>query len=89
MRPIPVAAGLRRLAGVPRILVHRGYHPVGGDLAGDAPPAIGAVGSLGGFDVLPGDQRQQRQRRGHRLLGLVLIDPGERLQQRVRVVDQG
>ena len=33
-----------------------------GDPAGDAPPPVGAVGALGRFDVLPGHQRQQRQR---------------------------
>src|SRR5207249_5325681 len=64
--PVPVPAGLGRLAGVPRLRVHDGDDPVLGDLTGDAPPPVGAIGTLGRFNVLPSDQRQQR----HRLLSL-------------------
>jgi len=52
-------------AHMPRFGVDRGHHPVFG-----TPRAAG-------FDVLTGDQRQQR----HRLLGLV-IEPGDRLRVR-------
>ena len=56
----------------------------------DAPPPVAPVRSLGRFDVLPGDQRQQ----GHRLgllvgesfaVGVALVEPG---QHRQRVVHQ-
>src|SRR5437867_525312 len=42
VRPVPVAAGLGRLAGVPGFRVYGGDHPVFGDLAGDPPPPGGA-----------------------------------------------
>src|SRR5207249_4051026 len=44
--PVPVPAGLGRLAGVPRLRVHNGDNPVLSDLTGDAPPPVGAVGTL-------------------------------------------
>ena len=88
VRPISVPARFGGLAGMPRIRVHRGHNPAGGHLAGDAPPPIGAVRSLRRFYILPGDQRQQRQRPLRHLVPLVLIDLGERREQRVRVVDQ-
>jgi hypothetical protein len=71
---------------VPGIGVHRGDHPVVGDLAGDPPPPVGAVAALGRLDILPGDQRQQRQR-GSRLLVHRFVF--QRIDERVRVVDQG
>jgi hypothetical protein len=73
---------------VPRILVHSGHDPVGGDLAGDAPPPVAAIRPFGGFDVLTGDQCQQRQHRPRPLVQPVALVTGERLEQRVRVVDQ-
>ena len=85
VRAVPVAAGFRRLAGVPGIGVDSRDHPVFGDLAGDLPPPVGPVTALGGLHVLPGHQRQQRQRRGGRLVQLRVR---ERTDQRVRVVDQ-
>jgi hypothetical protein len=45
-----------------------------------------AVAALGGLDVLPGDQRQQRDR-GRALL--IQLPPGQRGDQRVRIVHQG
>ena len=60
-------------------------HPVFGDLAGDLPPPVGPVIALGGLHVLPGHQRQQRQRRGGLLVQLRVL---EHIHQRVRVVDQ-
>ena len=86
MRPVPVPAGLGGLAGVPGLGVHRGDHPVFGHLAGNPPPPVPAVRALGGLDVLPGDQGQQRQRRGGRLIYLHAAEGGH---QRVRVVHQG
>ena len=71
---------------MPGLRVHRGDHPVRGDLAGDPPPPVGPVGALGGFHVLPGHQRQQRQRR--RAPASSSSGLGERRHQRVRVVDQ-
>ena len=54
--------------GVPGVGVHGGDHPVWGDPAGGPPPAVGAVRAVGGFDVLSGDQGQQRHRvRGRRV----------------------
>ena len=86
MRPVAVAAGLRRLAGMPGIRVDGADHAILGDLAGDPPPPVGAVGALGGLDILPGDQGQQRQRGGG---GLIQLRVPERRYQGVGVVDQG
>jgi hypothetical protein len=63
-------------------VVHRD-HPVFGDLAGDPPPPVPAVGALSGLHVLPGDQRQQRHRGGGRLLRVRVPDRGH---QRGRVM---
>jgi hypothetical protein len=72
---------------------HRlGYrdHPVRGDFVGDAPSPVGPVRAFGGFDVLAGDQRQQR----HRLsslaisIGIVRVGHGHRVQERERVGHQ-
>ena len=60
----PVLAAVRGLVRVPGLGVHGGDDPVRGDLPGDPPPPVGAVGALGRFHVLPGDQRQQRHRLG-------------------------
>lgn len=60
-------------------------HPVGGDPARDAPPAVGAVGSLRRFHVLPGNQRQQRDRLGG--IGAQLL-VGQVAQETVGVADQ-
>ena len=49
---------------MPGIGIDSGDHPVRGDLPGDPPPAVGAIGVLDRFDVLAGDQRQQRHRLG-------------------------
>src|SRR2546423_616105 len=46
------------LVHVPRLRIDGGDDPFRAHAAGDAPPPVGAVASLGGFDVLPGDQRQ-------------------------------
>jgi hypothetical protein len=35
-----------------------GDHPIFGNFPGDAPPPVGAIGSVRGLDVLPGGQRQ-------------------------------
>jgi hypothetical protein len=67
---------------MPRIRVHRGHHPVRSDLTGDPPPPIGAIRALRRLDILTGHQRQQRQRRPHRFLQLVLIARGERRNHR-------
>ncbi len=64
MGPVPIAARFRRFAGMPGVWVQSGDHAVFGDLAGDPPPPIPAIRPFGGLDVLPGDQRQQRQRAG-------------------------
>jgi hypothetical protein len=85
VRPVPVPAGLARLAGVPAIGIMHRDHPVLGDLAGDPPSPVGPVAALGGLHVLPGHQGQQRQRRGGLLIQL---HAGERTGHRARVVDQ-
>ena len=60
LEPVPVLP--LGLVGVAGIRVHGGDHPLRcGPLRG-APPPIGAIGALGGLDVLAGDQRQQRHR---------------------------
>ena len=82
----PVLATWHGLVRVPGLGVDGGDHPVRGDLAGDPPPAVGAVGALGGFDVLPGDQRQQRHRLGGRGPRSCV---GQVRQQPVGVADQG
>ena len=84
----PVLAAFAGLVGVPGVGVDGRDHPVRCGLPGDPPPAVGAIGALGRFDVLAGDQRQQRDR-----LGRLPAAPGDRLdvergQQRERVVDQ-
>jgi hypothetical protein len=64
------------ICGVPGVgVVHRD-HPVFGDLAGDPPPPVPAVGALSGLHVLPGDQRQKRHRGGGRLLRVRVPDRG-------------
>ena len=73
---------------MPSLGVHRGDHPVRGHPPRDPPPPIAAVGALGGFHVLPGDQGQQR----HRLLGPVpglLVQPGRALIQIREPFEQG
>ena len=60
-------------------------HPVRGDPLGDPPPPVGAVRSVDRFDVLAGDQRQQRHRLG-RLRAEFLL--GQVPEQPVRVADQ-
>ena len=42
--------------------IHSGDHPIRGDLLRDTPVPVGAIGALDRFDVLAGDQRQQRHR---------------------------
>ena len=78
-----VGAGLVR---VPGLGIHGGDHPLRGHLPGDAPASVGAIGALGGFDVLPGDQRQQPDRLGRGRVEFLL---GQVSQQPVRVRDQG
>ena len=60
-------------------------HPVLGHLAGDLPPAVGAVTAGCGFDVRPGDQRQQRDGLGG---PLVKLTGRHDLAHRGRVTDQ-
>ena len=50
---VAVAAGLGGLAGVPGLGIHGGDHPVFGDLAGDPPPPVPAVGALAGSTSCP------------------------------------
>nr|AHE14803.1 hypothetical protein asmbl_3 [uncultured bacterium] len=59
---VAVLAMVHGFVHVSGLGVHCRDHPVAGHLARDAPPPVGAIGSFGGLDVLPGDQRQQRQR---------------------------
>jgi hypothetical protein len=66
----PSRRASRGLAGVPGIRIHGRDHPVLSDLLRDPPPAVPAVAAPGGLDVLPGDQGQQRHRRGRRLVQL-------------------
>ena len=68
---------------MPGVLVVDRDHPVFGYLAGDPPPPIGPVTALGGLDVLPGDQGQQRHDSGSLLVQLSLC---QRRDQPVRVV---
>jgi hypothetical protein len=79
---VAVLAALPGLVGVRASGSTREITPLGGDLAGDAPAAAGAIGALGGLDVLAGHQREQ----GHRLTcfasrpsssGQVVLDPGQ------------
>jgi hypothetical protein len=60
----PVLAAGHRLVCVPRVGVHSGDHPAGGDLPGDPPPArpVGVAGVRHVLDVLTGDQGQQPDR---------------------------
>ena len=59
-----VLAAMHRLVRVAGVGIHRGDHPVTGNPLGDAPVPVGAIGAVHGFDVLAGDQRQQRHRLG-------------------------
>ena len=59
--------------------------PVRGDPLRDAPASVGAVGALGRFHVLPGDQRQQPDRLGSPGSELLL---GQVAEQPVRIGDQ-
>jgi hypothetical protein len=85
-----VLAAFAGLVGMAGIRVDDRDDPVRGDGARDAPAPVAPIGALGGFDVLTGDQRQQRHRLG--LLGLEPLVPGvarfEPGQHRERVVDQ-
>jgi hypothetical protein len=65
--------------------IHGGDDAVFGDPAGDAPPPVGAVRALGGLDVLPSDQRQQREGTLGRFVQLRVT---QRLDDPVGVVDQ-
>jgi hypothetical protein len=60
----PVEAALHRLVRVPGVGIDSGDHPVRDDLPGDPPPPVGAITALDRFDVLTGDQRQQRHSLG-------------------------
>jgi hypothetical protein len=86
VRPIAVAALLRRLARVPGLRVDSGDDPVLGDLASDPPAPIGAIGAFGRLHVLPSDQRQQPQRLPGPLLQRSV---GEHRDQPIGVVHQG
>lgn len=59
MALITITAFLSGLVRVAGLGVHGGDQPVRCDLPGDPPPPVRAVGSLGRFHVLPGDQREQ------------------------------
>jgi len=50
--------------GAPRVGIHGRDHPTQCDLLRDAPAPLGVVGSLDRFDILAGDQDQQRHRLG-------------------------
>jgi hypothetical protein len=77
---VAVAFSGAGLAGMARLRVDRGDDPVVGDPPGDPP----RPGPLARFDVLAGDQRQQRDRLG--LLG-VQLQGADRLEHGQRVVD--
>jgi len=49
----PVLTALPRLRVCPGFRIDGGDHPVRGDLPGDPPPAVGAVGPVGRLDILP------------------------------------
>ncbi len=72
---------------VPRLGIDHADHPVGGDPPGDPPPPVRVVAALGGFDVLAGDQGQQRHRlrlsRAQLLVGQVTEQPVRIGHQRV------
>ena len=57
-----VLAAVHRLMGMAGLGIHRGDHPVRGHLLRDLPVPVSAIRALDGFDVLAGDQRQQRHR---------------------------
>ena len=60
--------------------------PIRGHVLRDTPASVGAIGALHGFDVLAGDQRQQR----HRVSSLgAEFGLGEMAQHSVHVADQG
>jgi hypothetical protein len=61
--------------------IHRGHDPVAGDRAGDSPLA----GLLAGFDVLAGDQCQQRDRQ---LLLIGQPGHGQGIDDRQRIANQ-
>src|SRR6266545_2701004 len=81
----PVLTARDGLVRVPGLRVDSGDHPVRGDPFGDAPPPVGALGVLDWLHVLPGHQREQRDRlsglRAELLLGQVAEQP-------VRITDQ-
>jgi len=74
----PLGAGL---AGVARLRIDGGDHPILGDLAGDPP----GPRPITRFDILAGHQRQQRDRLG---LLIVQVDLADRLEHRQRVIHQ-
>ena len=84
----PVAPLRLAFAGVPRLGVHGGNHPVRGHPAGNAPPPVRPVRFRRRLHVLPGHQRQQPQRVRCRRIPLRGTGAGQRLQHRQRVVDQ-
>jgi hypothetical protein len=71
---------------VPRLRVDGGDHPFRGHPPRDPPPPVGAIRALNRFDVLPGDQRQQRHRFGRLRVQFLL---GQVPEQSVRITDQG
>jgi hypothetical protein len=72
--------------GVAGVGVHSGDDPVRGGAFHDLPAPVGAIRTFCGFDVLAGDQRQQRDRFG----GFrVEFGVGEVSQDLVGVGDQG
>jgi hypothetical protein len=82
---VTVLAVVHRLVHVPGVGVDRRDHPIRSHPTSDPPPPVGAVGPLGRFDILPGDQRQQPQR----LPGPVTeLGVGQGADDRAGVVDQ-
>ncbi|CAG7026110.1 hypothetical protein B0172_03318 [Mycobacterium avium subsp. paratuberculosis] len=57
-----VLAAVHRLVSVPRVGIDGGDHAIPTDLLRDAPVPVGAIRALDRFNVLTGDQRQQRHR---------------------------
>ena len=81
----PVLAAVHALMGMTGLGIDRGDHPIRRDSLGDTPPPVGAIGILDRFDILAGDQRQQRHRLGTAGTEFLV---GQMTQQPVGIGDQ-
>ena len=81
-----VLAAVHRLMGMAGLGIDGGDHPIGGHLLRDLPVPVGAIRALDGFDVLAGDQRQQRHRLGGPRPEFLL---GQMPEQPMGIADQG